>query len=464
MTTWLTVFYTVSVFVLLALASGLLYSRLERNMRQQDEDFLSHKMQVLAALLQKAPLDRAGVNQEVLEEAEISGSSPSPFFLRVLDAAGRPLDETPGMAAIIPAAAFPAGTSRDPRRWSARGGSQFLLAARSVHATGATWRVQAAVNVSAQESLLAEYRRDIAVVLVGGLLVAGLLGAWITRRGLRPIAAITRATERIGAQHLEERIHSGPWPAELAALASAFDHMLDRLQEAFERLSQFSADLAHELRTPINNLVGEAQVALALPRSSAEYTRVLQSALEEYQRLARMIDSMLFLAQADQARAALTLTRLDARAELKAVADFYQPLADEQGVTLVCEGEATVLADALLLRRALSNLTSNALRYTREGGRVTLRAETSPQGGATLSVRDSGIGIAARHLPKLGDRFYRVEAAREGGAHGAGLGLAIVKSIIALHGGTLVIESTPGEGTLARLNFTSPATLAHATA
>jgi len=398
----------------------------------------------------------------VLEEAEISGHSPAPFLLRVLDAQGQLLEETPGMASAVPASAFPrADTPPGGARRLSSAASEYLLAAHTLvqsDAAGA-WHIQAAVNVSAAEQLLAEYRRDISVVLVGGLLIAGLIGAWITRRGLKPIADITRATERIGAQQLQDRIRTGAWPTELVALASAFDRMLDRLQEAFERLSQFSADLAHELRTPINNLVGEAQVALARTRTAAEYARVLHSALEEYQRLARMIDSMLFLAQADQARAALAISRLDARRELQAVADFYQPLADEQGVELRCEGEATVLADPLLLRRALSNLLSNALRYTPAGGRVTLRAETSPQGSSTLSVIDSGVGIAPQHLPKLGDRFYRVESAREEGVRGAGLGLAIVKSIIALHGGSLTIDSSPGHGTLAALRFAAPAAL-----
>jgi len=290
-------------------------------------------------------------------------------------------------------------------------------------------------------------------MLLFGVIAAVFVGAWLTRRGLKPIAQITRAAERIGAQQLHDRVQAGPWPRELISLASAFDGMLDRLQESFARLSQFSADLAHELRTPITNLMGEAQVILARSRSAEEYTRALHSALEEYGRLARMIDSMLFLAQADQARAALALTPLDAMAELRAVADFYQAVVDEENITLACEGGARIVADPMLLRRALSNLVSNAVRYTPPGGRITLEAQGSPDGGPILSVVDSGVGIAPEHLPKLGDRFYRVDPARSESAAGAGLGLAIVKSIMSLHGGQLVIESTPGKGTKASLRF-----------
>jgi len=456
MTTWLTLYYTISVFVLLTAASAFLYSGLERSMDQENRDYLRQKMQVLAQILQMQPLNSSGVEQEVREEAEISGRSQSPFFLRVLDAKEQLVVETPGMASNLPTSTFPTADSTEPqlRRWHSAPQQDFLLAsARVPPASSASPRlhIQAALNVSSEQGLLGAYRRDIAVVLVCGLLIASAVGAIITRHGLRPIADITRATERICVQHLQDRIRARPWPKELVSLAAAFDRMLDRLEDAFERLSQFSADLAHELRTPINNLMGEAQVALSRERTTAEYTRVLQSALEEHAHLARMIDSMLFLAQADQACAALASISLEARAELQAVCDFYQALAEEQGVELACEGQTRIAADPLLLRRALSNLLSNALKYTPRGGRVTLRAAEGPGTTRTLSVIDSGVGIASEHLAKLGDRFYRVDPSRTASPSGVGLGLAIVRSIMTLHGGSLLIDSTVGQGTTASL-------------
>src|SRR5215469_159221 len=366
MTTRLTLYYTLSVFVLLAAASALLYWGLRRNLLEQDENFLTYKVQVLTVLLEHRPLERSAVDQEVLEEAEISGQSPAPFFLRVLDDKGGMIDETPGMGAIVPISAFQSAQVAASRGYRWRSNQlTFLLA--SVAVPGAVteargWHIQAALNVTAHERLLAGYRRDLGAVLASGLLVAALVGAWIARRGLRPLAEITRATERVGVEHLDYRIQTGRWPEELASLASAFDRMLERLQQSFERLSQFSADLAHELRTPINNLMGEAQVTLSRTRTPSEYARVLQSALEEYSRLARMIDSMLFLAQADRNRAAVDFVALDAGAELRAVADFYQAVADEEGKTLDCEGNVRLHADPLLLRRAISNLLSNALK------------------------------------------------------------------------------------------------------
>lgn len=455
MTRWLTLYYMLSVFVLLAAASAFLYWELARGVEHDNRDLLIHKIDVLTLLAREQPFDRAGIEQEVFEEAEISAQSRSPFYLRMLDSQGRLVTETPGMATLLPATVFPSVEPAQTREAHWRSGpSNYLLASsRTAVAPGAqSWCIQAAVDISTSESLLFGYRRNIGIVLLGGVLIAAPIGAWLVRRGLKPIDAITRDTERITAQQLHLRINAGHWPGELIGLAKSFDDMLDRLEEAFERLKRFSADLAHELRTPINNLMGEAQVTLSRARSETEYVHVLESALEEHARLARMIDSMLFLAQAEQARTALEPAPLDARAELQAVADFYQALADEQGVELVCAGEGTVLADPLLLRRAVSNLLSNALKHTPRHGRVVLSVAVE-DAQSVVRIADTGAGIAAEHLPRLGDRFYRADPARANSAAGAGLGLAIVKSIMALHGGKLSIDSEMGQGTTASLLF-----------
>jgi two-component system heavy metal sensor histidine kinase CusS len=453
MATQLTLYYTLCTCLLLSVAVAALYWTLERTLMQESQAYLLHKLQVLALIAQRKPVDLAGLEQEAHDEAEISAHSPSPYQLRILDQSGRVISETPSMSSNLPAAVFPAaaGAKAQARQWRS-GGQTFLLEAAGVGVSDGLWRLQAALDITAQNRLLARYRRDLTLLLVAGIVLAAACGAWITRRGLKPLAAITHTMQRIGAQRLGERLQRGAWPQELIALATEFDHMLERLQEAFERLSRFSADLAHELRTPIHNLMGEAQVALTQERTQSEYKRVLQSGLEEQARLARMIDSMLFLAQADQSRLRITPVALDAGTELQSVAEFYQALADEQGVELRCEGEHEVKADAMLLRRALSNLMSNALRFTPRGGSVTLRA-SGDHDEIVLSVSDTGIGIPAEHLSRLGERFYRVDPSRTDSTGGVGLGLAIVRSIMALHGGRLSMESRLGAGTTASLIF-----------
>jgi len=196
----------------------------------------------------------------------------------------------------------------------------------------------------------------------------------------------------------------------------------------------------------------EAEITLSGARTSEDYRLVLESSLEEYGRLSRMIDSLLFLARAEIAQTCIERSRLDVHGELEAVLAFYEALADDHGVALFCQGEAGLDADPILLRRALSNLLSNALRHTPRGGQIALAVQASDV-ALEISVADSGCGIAPEHLPKLFDRFYRADAARVHSAEGSGLGLAIVKSIMVLHGGSALIASTPGKGTTVTLRF-----------
>ncbi|MHB1871327.1 MAG: heavy metal sensor histidine kinase [Steroidobacteraceae bacterium] len=458
MATWLTVYYAIAALALLAAASGVFYFGLQHSLDDAGWVALEEKVNVVTRLLERTPGGGTGIAPKVAEEAEISGNFHSRFLLRVLDAHRRVLVETAGMGAILPDEVFPwvAAGESESRGQTERDHRRFLLVSAAIPGAlepTSPWRLQAALDMSAAQHVLQGYLRRMLFVLAGGVLLAAAIGVWIARRGLRPIAAITRATERIGAERLHERIGPAGWPAELTALAAAFDGMLERLQQSFERLTQFSADLAHELRTPINNLMGEAQVALAHERSAPEYREVLHSALEEYARLARMIDRMLFLAYAEHTRRSPERAALDAAHEMQAVEDFYQVLAEESGVELTCAAGGQVFADPHLLRRALSNLVSNALKHTPRGGRVRIEGERAPDGGFNLRVSDTGMGIAPEHLPRLADRFYRVDPARTAGPGGSGLGLAIVKSIMDLHGGTLSIESVVGRGTTANLYF-----------
>jgi two-component system heavy metal sensor histidine kinase CusS len=447
---------TLCAFALLLAAALFLHWELSNNLQRDAEDRLRHKVQVLARLIAEQPPNVQGLRQEAHEEAEVSSESDFPFYLRVLDAAGHEVVASHDMVELLPVAGFAGATGAAPRHWRSASGHRYLMSSAVEKAgdSGERWTIHAAFDVSATRHLLQRFRRDLVVMLLVGLIGAASLGTWAVRRGLRPLQYIAAAMEPIGAAQLDHRISAGRWPRELRGVATAFDQVLDRLQESFGRLRQFSADLAHELRTPINNLMGEAQVALSRPRTAPDYERVLQSSLEELSRLARMIDGMLFLAQADQARLAVQAVPLHADAQLRAVAEFYQALAEEQGVTVRVQGDASLLADPMLVRRALSNLLSNSLRHTPRGGMVELLAREAP-GGIELEVRDNGAGIAAEHHARLGDRFFRVDAARSAQASGYGLGLAIVRSIMTLHAGDMRIESAPGRGTSVTLEFPS---------
>jgi len=315
--------------------------------------------------------------------------------------------------------------------------------------------IEIAVNVSQKEELLARYRFWFWAILLATLVIFPLIGHNIARHGIRPVEEMATTARHISSTNLRVRILPEGYPFELASLANTFNQMLDRLEESFERISRFSADIAHDLRTPVNNIRGEAEVALARARSAGEYRDVIESCLEEAVRLSDLIGDLLFLARAESPLGMLRRERVDVGELLEGVRDYYEASASDSGVSLTTAvSEEPVIAelDRALLQRAVGNLVSNALAYTPHGGAVVLRTST---GFSTLriEVSDTGVGIPVEVLPRVFDRFFRVDASRSQGSGGTGLGLAIVKSITLLHDGTVEISSQPGQGTRVTLNL-----------
>ncbi|TMH79968.1 MAG: heavy metal sensor histidine kinase [Betaproteobacteria bacterium] len=351
------------------------------------------------------------------------------------------------------------------RQWTAPDGRwyQVLLARLPIASTASGQPLAALIALSYDRSLprelLARYRKGLLETLVASVLAAAALGIWAARVVLKRVRRIAATAGRISAHALNERLSLDDTPEEFIESTLAFNNMLDRLQDSFRRLSEFSSDLAHDLRTPINNLLGEAQVALSRPREAAEYRAVLESAVEEYERLSRMIENMLFLARADNAQARAAPQWIDLREALGKILSYYELLAEERNVRLALEvrsergGKPRAWADELMLNRAVGNLLSNALRHGRTDCTVTVRAVARGDGSAEVEVANPGSGIAAEHLPRIFDRFYRPCSSREESSAGSGLGLAIVKSIAELHGGRVGVRSEPGLLTTFTLSF-----------
>jgi two-component system heavy metal sensor histidine kinase CusS len=304
-----------------------------------------------------------------------------------------------------------------------------------------------------RNAMFAQYRRRIAGAATVSALVAALLAALMLHRGLRPLRVVAGHAAAIRPGTLAQRLDAGQAPSELQPLIDALNAMLARLQEGYARLSGFSADLAHELRTPVANLLGQSQVMLAQPRSAADYEGLIASNIEELERLARMIDSMLFLARAGQEEVLPARQALQALDEMARVADFFEGMAEERGLHLACSGSGVVWADPALLRRALANLVSNAVRHADEGS--TIRLHAAPGAGSTaLGVENTGAPIAPEHLPHLFERFYRADTARGNADGSTGLGLSIVGAIMAVHGGTAAVHV---EGARVRFTLDFPA-------
>lgn len=291
--------------------------------------------------------------------------------------------------------------------------------------------------------LLQAYRQRIFLLSLAAAALFAVLGYLLVRRGLRPLRRLAAQAETITVDRLAARIDAAGVPRELAPVIAAFNAMLDRLEHGFTQLSQVSADMAHDLRTPIGNLLGQTEVALRQPRSAEQYEALLASNLEELQRLSRMTDNMLFLARAEHADTAIERSMLDVGDELRRVADYFEGLAEERGLRIVVQGEGTVWADSMLLRRALGNLLANAVRHADHGSAILLRSVRDDD-GVTLSVENRGPTIAAQHLARIFDRFYRADASRGGSSEASGLGLSIVRSIMTLHQGRWQASSADG--------------------
>ncbi|MEG0119484.1 MAG: heavy metal sensor histidine kinase [Pseudomonas sp.] len=275
-------------------------------------------------------------------------------------------------------------------------------------------------------------------------LATALLGAWAARSGLRPLRRMSAVARGISAQSLNARLSESQMPPELAEMAHSFNAMLARLDDSFQRLSAFSADIAHELRTPLSNLLTHTQVTLTRPRPIEDYREALHSNLEELQWMAQLVNDMLYLAKADHGLLIPKREPLTLADEADALLEFFAPLAEDAAVTLSREGTARIEGDRSMLRRALSNLLDNALRFTPASGEVRLAIQDLPN-TVRVSVENTGGGISAQLLPRLFDRFYRADPARqEGSSEHAGLGLAITQSIVRAHGGQIHCESDRG--------------------
>lgn len=261
------------------------------------------------------------------------------------------------------------------------------------------------------------------------------------RQGHLPLRNVSTAIKNITSENLDARLEPSRVPVELEQLVISFNHMIEKIEDVFTRQANFSADIAHEIRTPITNLVTQTEIALSQNRSQKELEDVLYSSLEEYNRMTRMVSDMLFLAQADNNQLIPDRVMFDLSAEVVKVFDFFEAWAEERNVTLKFNGTPCLTeGDPQMFRRAISNLISNALRYTPEGKAITVSIREQ-ENDFELVIENPGTPIPEEHLPRLFDRFYRVDPSRQRKSEGSGIGLAIVKSIVTAHHGKVRVES-----------------------
>ncbi len=454
----LTLVYTAAASVLLLTVSWCVYVWIERYLRQDDDRRLELKLEEIQAIIQRESTEiEADLRQAV--GLEYVAQSLDPFLIRVKDIDGNIVTETPKMDYLLPHGVFAGIAPRQPQdcAYSMVGPTGHAFRARSLELTspsGRRFMVHGAVDHEPEINLLRRYRRMLWIANAAGLMGSAMTGYWIARRGLRPLEVMGEAVLNISSSSLHRRLPVEEYPDEISRLALKLNTMLVGLEEAFARLSRYSADIAHELRTPLHSLRGEAEVALSRERSVEEYRETLGSCLEECQRLGSLIDSLLFVARVENPAMRIRREVVDLQTELNAILEYYEAPASEAGIVLEqnLTGPLLFPLDRQLFRRAVGNLLENSLKYCESGGRITISAAFRPP-SLEVSVTDTGRGIPPENLPHVFDRFYRVDADRSKETGGHGLGLAIVKTIASLHRGEVMAASELGKGTTITITF-----------
>jgi two-component system heavy metal sensor histidine kinase CusS len=445
LTTRLTAFFSLTSAAVLAGLGILIAAAMDRHFAEQDYGVLGDNIRLIQRLAtESSPAALPARLKESLEH------HPG-FVARVQAGDGRLLYASDGFdfgAAIEAAAALPAG--RDTFVWEQQGqhyrGMRGSVPARTPPTqTADRLDIVVGSDTEIHAHFMRAFHRSLALYIALAALLSGVFGWWAARRGLAPLHTMAARARAVTANRLDQRMPVDAVPVEMADLASTLNAMLARLQDDFRRLSEFSSDLAHELRTPITNLMTQTDVVLSQPRDAEKYREVLSSNAEELQRLARMVSDMLYLAKMEHGITLPSTEDIDVADEVRAIFDFYDALAEDKAVRMSLRGEGRIVGDRLMLRRALSNLLSNALRYTPPHGTITVDIEGSPTRVA-LSVENEGPEIHPDLLPALFDRFFRGDKSRmRPESDSVGLGLSITRAIMQAHGGTIAVHSAGGK-------------------
>ncbi|MCA8023593.1 heavy metal sensor histidine kinase [Burkholderia metallica] len=439
----LTVAFALVTALIFSILGAYLYHALSSKLRQRDDIEITGKLDQFSKFARESgSLD--GVRDNSLFFHETLLSHPG-LFVSVFDSGGNPLIQHSDITSVNLNSKLVDGQQPNRPFECAPPGIGFaecIYGTASLSSTTVT--VVVARSAGDRHSLLQDYRMDAFIASAIGALMVAISGYIITRRGLHPIEKIGHQASNIEAHRLSDRLNIDRSPIELVEISSSINRMLDRLERAFARLSQFSSDLSHDMRTPLANIISSSQIILSRPRRGEEYEALIESNIEECERLQRMIESMLFLARTDNATQHVNLSNINTDDELPKIISYFQHAADEKNVALKSIGSASISADAILFRRAIGNLLSNAVEYALPNTVISIKSyETSST--ALICIENIGKEIPSEHINFVFERFYRADHARHGSAKNAGLGLAIVKSIMTLHDGDVSVISKNGK-------------------
>lgn len=431
--------FTVATALMLFIMGGVIHHLVLAHFEEQDRMLLEGKLVMIEHILQQNPVTTTALIQQI-DNALVGHHGlvvqiERPIGTPILASLGSKIPSE--LASTLDQSAPLTEWRVDQQRY--RG----LAVSHRSTTQAVSNRIAVGVHTAHHDEFMAQFRAQLLWIGSAGTFTLMLLGWLAARRGLRPVHEMAQVAKGISAQQLSNRLDLERSPTELLPLAYAFNDMLNRLESAVTRLSDFSSDLAHELRTPINTLMTQTQVCLSKPRDVVAYQNVLYSNLEEYERLARMIADMLFLAKADHGLVLPHLQQVDLNHEVARLFEFYDALADDKQIRLVQQGEAVIQGDQLMLQRALSNLISNAIRYGKAATQITVSL-TQQDHALLISIENEAEQLLPEQVARLFDRFYRTDSSRQRSDEGAGLGLAITQSIVTAHAGKISAHTRAG--------------------
>lgn len=433
LTTRLSLLFMLAVTAVWGVAGLTLNSLSQHHFMQLDRQTLTEKLHATQNIL--AELNSLDQFAQVKPRLRALLGAHRDLTAIILDSQGAELFAEPSPVNLPPH--WRESPSNELWQWQDRGHMfRGLSAQATVPSQSTPLRVLLLLDITPHMSFFNALQRWFWIGLVLSALVSIGLGWLVARSGLRPLRQVTQVAASISATSLHARLPVHSTPLELQPLVNSFNAMLERLDDAFKRLSDFSADIAHELRTPVSNLMTQTEVVLCKPRDSEAYQETLYANLDDLKRMTRMIDDMLFLAKADNGLLIPEHQPIALEAVVGKLFEYYRLLADERGIELHLQGHGQINGDRLMLDRAIANLLSNALRYTPNGATIQVSIEQQPQ-ATVLSLSNPGPSIADEHLARLFDRFYRADAARREGHSNVGLGLAISRSIMTAHQGRI---------------------------
>ncbi|MBS0358022.1 MAG: heavy metal sensor histidine kinase [Proteobacteria bacterium] len=455
----LTCLYLFFNLILLVSIGFVLYFIGKESMLVGAKQYLVDEVYIIQSLLNQAPGDLDFILGEINGVPEALKNASYHYFIKITKTDKKLFIKTPGFPEELNENIFPRVNvekwEKQIRQVRVDNKNYLLISAPIVinKLTGSTGFIYVALDITYHEFLINQFIKILLLIIVVGAMFSAVFGYFLSSKGISPLQKIVMATEKIEIDKLNLRIDYKKWPAELEVVASEFNKMLDRIEQAVNTLSRCVMELAHEIRTPIHNLIGETDYILTKQRSTAEYQHVLESNLEEYRRLSEIIDSILFLARSSEPKRQLTFSSFSVQDEVKHILEFYDAIAVEKNITVACNGYAELNADLTLFRRVIQNILSNAFRYAKDNGYVCVDINRETSESINIVISDNGIGMSEKDLSHIFEYFYRSEESKLVYPEGVGLGLTIVKTIMELHQGSINIKSIPNKGTQVTLLF-----------